>query len=236
MHLLTLEVAAGEAFPAHDHDHHELLWAPSGVLEINVDQQRWVVPPTAALWIPAGMSHALISPRPTELHCLFEQPDRCPISWPTPTVLGVNALARELLRELGANHLHGGAQGRARLLLFELLQPHGHAALSLPMPTDARARTIADGILATPGDPRGLRDWAPVFGTSVRTLSRAFVDGTGLAFTQWRTHARLQASLLLLADHTPVQQVAGLVGYSTTGSFITAFRRHFGHTPTAHPT
>lgn len=234
MEVLTLEVDAAEVFPAHDHQQHELLWAAGGTLEVEIEGRRWVLSPTEAMWIPAGVVHAATVARATVLTCVFEDPPRCPLVWDEPTVARVTPLVRELLGYLGSEDTRRGPRSRSRLLLLELLEPVGHAGLALPLPRDGRARTIAEGLLAAPGDPRGLDDWARVFGTSVRTLTRAFVDGTGMAFTQWRTQARLQASLAMLADQVPVQEVAGRVGYASAASYIAAFRRQFGHTPASH--
>lgn len=230
--VLALEVEANESFVTHHHDEHELLWASAGTTEVVVGDERWVLPATQAIWIPAGVTHAVTVTRSARLHCAFEAPDRCPVAWQEPTVVVVDGLARELLSAMAGDALPPAARGRARLLLHDVLGADPVGAASLPLPVEPRARTIAEGLLAAPGDPRGLEDWSTVFGTSVRTLTRAFVEGTGLTFSEWRTHARLQASLVLLADRVPVREVAGRVGYATPGSFTTAFRRQFGRTPT----
>jgi hypothetical protein len=44
---------AGWWFGEHVHRRHQLLWTPSGV----IGDDRWVLPPTRALWIPAGVAH-----------------------------------------------------------------------------------------------------------------------------------------------------------------------------------
>jgi len=51
---------------------------------------------------------------------------------------------------------------------------------------------------------------------------------------QWRTHARLQASIALLSDGHTVARVADRVGYATPSAFVTAFRRATGSTPAAY--
>ena len=48
---------------------------------------------------------------------------------------------------------------------------------------------------------------------------------------RWRTLARLQAALSMLAAGDPVGRVAGRVGYDTPSAFVAAFRRETGQTP-----
>ena len=67
--------------------------------------------------------------------------------------------------------------------------------------------------------------------TSASTLRRAFVTETGLTFSEWRTRARLDAALPLLAARVSVGQVACQVGYASRSGFVDAFRRQFGHPP-----
>ena len=71
-------------------------------------------------------------------------------------------------------------------------------------------------------------------GSSPRTLLRLFVTETGLTFSQWRAHARLQAGISSLAEGRPVASVAGQVGYATPSAFVAAFRRVTGYTPAAY--
>lgn len=66
---------------------------------------------------------------------------------------------------------------------------------------------------------------------SSRTLSRRFVDETGLTFTAWRQRARLMRSLEMLAADVPVNTIALELGYSTASVYISLFSRTFGQTP-----
>ncbi len=83
------------------------------------------------------------------------------------------------------------------------------------MPTDPRALDVAQALTANPADRRPLSAWGREVGASARTLTRAFVNDTGVTFTRWRTALRLQAALPQLAAREPVANVASLVGYET---------------------
>src|SRR5581483_4429474 len=107
-------------------------------------------------------------------------------------------------------------RSRAEALLFDLLLPLRIATIDVRVPSDPRARDVAEALLADPADPRTLHEWGHAVGASGRTLARTFLSDTGLPFGRWRTLVRLQASLSHLAAHVPVSAVASLVGYRTT--------------------
>jgi len=102
------------------------------------------------------------------------------------------------------------------------------------MPTDDRAKRVADGIAADPADGRTLAEWGHAVGASERTLARAFLAETGVSFGRWRTLLRVQTALHALADGAPVGNVARRVGYESDSAFVQAFRRETGVTPTAY--
>ena len=52
-----------------------------------------------------------------------------------------------------------------------------------------------------------------------------------MSFGSWRTRARLMFRLRLLAQGTPVTNVAMEAGYESTSAFIAMFKRQLGTTP-----
>jgi AraC-like DNA-binding protein len=228
---LTVDLAADGGFDRHSHPHHQLALAASGTLVMAVDDTAWVLPPTRALWIPAGIPHSVATDGVTRMLSIYFAPDGCPLDWPRPTVVEAGGLLGELVARLADTQLDEGARRRAEAVLWDLMAPAPAAALSLRMPGDERARRVADGILADVADDRTLAAWGHEVGASARTLARLFVAGTGLTFARWRTHARLAAALRLLAAGESVGAVAHRVGYGTPSAFVAAFRRGLGTTP-----
>jgi AraC-like DNA-binding protein len=96
------------------------------------------------------------------------------------------------------------------------------------------ALDVARGLLADPADGRSLAHWGREVGASDRTLTRAFLAGTGIPFSRWRTAVRLRAALPHLASGEPISVVADRVGYQTASAFVAAFRRETGLTPGAY--
>ncbi len=228
--LTSFPMDRGQKFDHHVHDRHQLAWASSGILTVEVANRAWVLPSTQALWIPAGVEHASLAVRSAVLEGIYIDPAGSAHGWSTPTVVAISPLARHLIRHL-ATDLDDTRRARAETVLLDVLEPIDKTTLELPIPVDARARTVADLLLADPSDQRSLDELGRQVGASARTLLRLFLAETALPFNQWRTHARLHAAMPYLAEGKPVAAVARRVGYATASSFIAAFHRVTGHTP-----
>jgi AraC-like DNA-binding protein len=224
-------LGAGAWFPAHRHPQHQLSWASRGAIGVVVGARHFVLPPTRALWIPAGTTHLTGATRDAELHSLYVPPDRPDIGRGGPVPVAVDGLLVALAAHLARPDLAPAARRRAEGVVMDGLRPLPDAPIDLPDPADDRARAVAAALHADPADPRGLGAHAAAAGTSRRTLSRLFVRDTGLTFEAWRTRLRLRAGLILLADGAPVSRAAHAVGYATPSAFLAAFRRVTGTTP-----
>jgi len=226
----NLELAAGTWFPWHEHEQHQLVWAPRGVVAVNVGDAHWVLPPTRALWLPAGVRHRTGASGRARLLGIYADPASCPVGFPEPCLVLVRPVLRELLEYL-TGELDEDARTRAEAVVFDLLEPYETVPLTVPMPGDPRALAVANAVLADPADRRGLADFGDEVGASDRTLARLFLAECRMTFGRWRTQARLRASLPLLAADLPLEGVARRVGYSSPSAFVAAFRRAVGVTP-----
>ena len=221
----------------HHHAWGQLVHAMQGALWVRSGDSLWLVPPARALWMPAGVEHALTATGATRLAALYLTP-RLAGSMPTlPEVLELSALARALLAEIVDSVPIGRGDPRRRRLLWALLDALREAPpapYSLRLPLDARARSLAESWLAGQGDGERLADAGKRFGASVRTLQRAFAP-TGLRIAEWRSRARLLRSLGVAdeAQKRGVAIMADAAGYASVSAYTVAFRRAFGRTPGA---
>lgn len=229
--VATFPMPPGTRFEWHTHSDHQVAWSPEGVLTVLTDAGTYILPPTRALWIPARTPHETRASGVAILRSAYLRPARCPINWADPTPVVVTPLLAELISHLGSDQLPSAHRSRAETLLFDLLTPIHAATIDVDLPADARAREVAEALLADPADDRTLQAWGRHVGASSRTLARAFLSETGLSFGRWRTLIRLQAALPHLADGAAVSVVAGQVGYETTSAFVAAFRAQVGVTP-----
>lgn len=228
--VVSYDMATGERFAAHVHEEHQLVWAASGVVTVEIAGQFWVLPPTLALMVPAGFEHATSATQPTLMRGIYLGAAPSSIA-AQPTVVAVDDLLRSLLEHLTTGRLHGGTRQHAEALAHQLLRPVSVTTINVPMPGDHRLRAIAEHLLASPADDRSLAEWGRSIGAGERTLSRLFLAETGMTFARWRAQARLRAALVLLAEGTPVTRVAREVGYRSASSFVASFRQSTGCTP-----
>ncbi len=78
----------GTAFATHWHVFHQLAWSARGLLRIRSEQGTWLLPPSLALWIPAGLRHATESVGDAVMRSAYVDPGQSQkIEWPEPTVV-----------------------------------------------------------------------------------------------------------------------------------------------------
>ena len=230
--VVTFPMPAGLVFDWHTHDDHQLAWAASGVLTVRTEASAWVLPPTRALWIPAGLPHETLSAGAATMRSAYRP------AAPVPGQLAGADAGRGQPAAVRADRLPRESRPDARTsgrtprrCSLDLLQPVAMTTIEVRWPADDRGRKVADGLAAAPADGRTLAEWGHEVGASERTLARAFLTGTGLSFGRWRTLLRVQAALRLLAAGEPVGNVARRVGYDSDSAFVQAFRRETGLTP-----
>ncbi len=162
---------------------------------------------------------------------LWVTPNRYPLTWAVPTLVAADGLVSRLVVHLLAVGRDETRRELAEALLWDVLDPVPVTPLITTMPTDERARRVAERLRVDVTDSRTLAEWGRTVGASARTLARLFDAETGMSFGRWRTSARLAASLPLLAGGAGVGTVARLVGYAAASAYVAAFHREVGTTP-----
>lgn len=234
--VLTRWIGVPEAvrWPEHVHDVAELIWDTNGTVAVRIGARIWFVPPSMGLWLPTRTPHEVLAEAGASFACTWISAGEAEVvsRWAQPTLVTMGTIAREALRELGTPGLPRPVCDRLVAVAFDFVDDIGTAP-GLALPTDRRALIVAQALIDDPADDRQLTDWARIAHASVRTLSRLFVNETGLTFAAWRAELRLRHSLSLLAKGHPVAAVAERVGYDSASAFSAAFRRTIGHSPGA---
>lgn len=218
----------------HSHPWVQLSYAIQGVLEVQTANARYVAPPQRAVWVPAGLEHQVSSSSRTEMRSLYI--DCSVVGWAPPVcrVLAVSPLLRELINafsDLPAEYDENADGGRLAHVLLDQLSVAREVDLVLPIPHDKRLQQLCLSLQENPEQHATLADWSTHLQVSERTLSRLFLQDTGLTFRAWRQRLRLLGALAPLEQGERVTDVALGCGYDSVSAFIAAFRQHFGATP-----
>jgi AraC-like DNA-binding protein/quercetin dioxygenase-like cupin family protein len=230
---LAVTYRDGERIDRHSHAWAQLIYAASGTMRVATDEAAWLVPPTRAIWVPARVPHEIHMRGQTAMRTLYVSPQAAAALPPACRALEVSPLLRELVLHIVGGMLRTDVGEDARLcgVLLDLLAKSETTPLGLPLPQDARARRLAERLLADPATPAPLADLAREAAASVRTLQRLFAAETGLSIEAWRTRARLQHGLVQLTAGASVTAAGLDAGYASPSAFIAAFKAAFGVTP-----
>jgi AraC-like DNA-binding protein len=218
----------------HDHPWAQLVYGRSGVMRVATPGASWLIPPTRAIWLPAGRPHEIQMRGVVALRTLYLAPEIVTNLPSQAAALEVAPLLAELiLHILNIGMLDPAFAPHVRLagVLTDLIYSARCEDLSLPLPSDRRALALAERVQANPHDKSNLASLARTTGSSLRTLQRLFPRETGLSLEAWRHKARMIHAVAKLAAGVPVTAAALDCGYESASAFITAFRRQFGATP-----
>ncbi|SHE57591.1 helix-turn-helix transcriptional regulator [Vibrio gazogenes] len=218
------------------HQHHkaQLIYSVRGILNCEVEDGVWIVPPQCAVWIPGNLPHSSRGAGETECYCLFVEPDAAPDLPKTCCTISVSPLLRELLLKVaGFPKLYelGSREDRLIATLLDELAAAPVENLHLPMPHDPRLRHLAEMLLADPTDKTLKGDWATRIGMSERNMSRLLLNEIGMSFGRWRRQLHVILALQRLTKGESVQTVALELGYENASGFVTMFRKAVGKPP-----
>ncbi|MFE4698443.1 AraC family transcriptional regulator [Streptomyces sp. NPDC056738] len=220
----------------HEHRRAQVLYAATGVMRVETDDDDWTIPTARAVLIPPMTRHQ-VTMTGVSTRSLYIEPAAAPWFPRRCQAVDVSALLRALILEavemepLYTEHSRDAAI--ATLVLHELknLTP---LPLDVPLPSHPGLRALCEDFLRKPAIHDAPGRWCAVLDVSERTLARLFLRGTGLSFSQWRQRACILHSLRHLSAGMPVTRVAGLLGYENPAAYTAAFKKLLGRPPTAY--
>ncbi|MEI9991828.1 MAG: helix-turn-helix transcriptional regulator [Rhizomicrobium sp.] len=226
--------SSGHVLAPHAHPWGQLIYAISGTMQVAAGNTLWLVPPTRALWAPAGVTHAIEMRGAVAMRTIYVPAARAEALPRTVHAIDIAPLLREMivhivglrmLRAEEASHRHLAA------VFLDLVAAAPSLPLFVPMPEDSRAAAVARLLRDDPAREDGIEALARQVGASVRTLQRVFREETGLRFVEWRQRLRLLHAIALLEQGASVTEAGAAAGYASTSAFIAAFRQQMGDTP-----
>ncbi len=218
----------------HQHHRAQLIYSVRGILNCEIEDGVWIVPPQCAIWIPGNLPHSARGSGETECHCLFVNPDATANLPRTCCTISVSPLLRELLLKVASFPELYEPGGREDRLIASLLDELGEAPvedLHLPMPREPRLRRLVEMMLSDPTEKTSKAVWAQRIGMSERSMSRLLLQEIGISFGRWRRQLHVILALQRLAKGESVQTVALELGYESASGFVTMFRKAVGSPP-----
>lgn len=230
-----IDMPAGYQGPLHHHTWYQLMYASSGVLNVEYQNQIMLVPPQKAVWLPPNCNHRVRVPVGAHFHSVYFRPDVVTELGSESKVLSITPLVRELILSVGEmtqfDQVLDDKGLRLTKVLIDQLSLQADSALSLLMPSDKRLSKLVSHIIQTPSDSTSIEGWALRLGLSSRTISRIFNREVGMGFKEWRQKVRLLAAINLLEQGLSVTQVALEIGYQSPSAFTHAFKQVFDIAP-----
>ncbi|MBK4738513.1 AraC family transcriptional regulator [Noviherbaspirillum pedocola] len=232
---LASSYPAGAFIPPHHHARAQLIFGVQGVMTVQAGEGLWVVPSSHALWVPAGVEHAIRMSGQVEMRTVYIDQAQMQHAFEECQVLFVSPLLRELiLRAMHIPRLYDerGMDGRIMQLILDevvLLRPQ---PLGLRMPRDARLLRLCERLLGNLSDSPSISQLGMEVGLSERSIIRLFPKETGMSLGRWQMQARLMKAFELFDKGHSVTYVALELGYSSPTAFTKMFRRWMGVAPT----
>ena len=224
----------GHVLAPHAHPWGQLIYAVSGTMQVLAANTLWLVPPTRALWAPAGTVHAIEMRGATAMRTIYVPVEHAADLPAQSHAIEVAPLLREIILHIvGLRMLRAGVPAHRHMaqVFLDLVCAAPSLPLFVPMPRDARAATVARRLQDDPARDEGIDALARRAGASVRTLERLFRDETGMRLVEWRQRLRLLQAIAQLEQGASVTATGAAAGYASTSAFIAAFRQQMGETP-----
>ena len=246
LELLTLEnlprevfvrqqyMPAKHYFPAHKHKWHQLVYATSGVLIVDVIGKRLFIPPENAVWLPCGCRHSVSTEYGAELKSLYIDGKYQQLPTDKSLVLKISAIMKALIIEISTFDIEysiSGYEEQVISLMLSTLPRLEHVKDHLPWPTSVELLKMCSQLYKQPGDKKTTLMLAESLAMSKRTLERKFHRETGMTLQAWSLRLRFLKAIELLTVGHSITNISLDLGYSSPSPFIYMFRNISGMSP-----
>ena len=229
--VLAKKHLRGRQLKKHAHSSDQLLFATSGLMQVQTDHGQWTVPPQRALWIPAGVVHSVVVLSDTEMQTVYFSGSEESSEGGQVQALVTSALLRELILALFDGKHNVMTQQVMVNLLQQIVPTCEKLRCYLTLPRHPLLLEATTWFMSNRLWDLSLADAAEKVGMSERSFTRHFSADVGGSFRQWRQQARIVGSMDRLTAGDPVKQVADLAGFASASSYIVAFKHVTGCTP-----
>lgn len=228
------QMPADAAYPHHRHQWGEFVYAFSGVMEVRLATEHYLIPPQYGLWLPPDVDHTGMNRQEASFCSVYVMPQRAVRMPAQVCALTVSPLLHGLLEHLRQTPpalAQGASHERLLQVVLDQLEVAPVSGSYLPTSSDPLLAPVLQALEAAPGDPRSVAEWAAFAHTTERTLMRRCQSQLGMTLAEWRQRLRTVKAMALLEAGEKVEHIAQDLGYASTSAFIAMFRRLTGATP-----
>ncbi|ALJ04123.1 AraC family transcriptional regulator [Pseudalgibacter alginicilyticus] len=219
---------------SHSHPRAQLLYATTGVMNVVVNNQIWVVNPLQGLWIPGGVEHQVSFQKNVKLYSVFIDPSFTDGLPKTTFSFDISSFLKQLLfKIISFNTVDTVSISEKRIMMVfldevTLIQP---SITFLPTTNHVRLKNVVQLLLNDVASKQTIEYYAEISCMSSRNLSRLFIKELGMNFSDWRIRLKLLEAIKRLGEQQSVKEIAFDLGYESSSSFIYMFKKYLGKTP-----
>lgn len=225
----------------HQHARHQLLYAESGSMQLEVAGGRWLLPPRRAAWIRAGVRHRVETRGHLALRAVVLDPSLTAGPAAACLIVDMEPVAREMVRyamRWGPDRSpEDPVAGPFFAALAALVEDWARTPrpFLLPVPQSEALLAATEYARAHLDEEPDLDEVAARAHVSARTLARRFAAELHLSWRDYLQRARLLRAMERLASpDAQVTAVAFEVGFRSPAAFSRAFKDFTGETPVAY--
>jgi AraC-like DNA-binding protein len=229
--VMATSLAAGSARAMPAMRRQCILLVDTGVIAVRLGASNWVCAAGTALSVPSGRTAELIAQGTSRVLAAFFVPSRKSAAGVQRVVATdlVRALVQALAELPHPTPPSMRSRRLGRLLADELCFIES-TPIQLPWPREPRLIRLCDSVQSDLSRTMPLPEAAAIAGMSLRTLSRRFVQETGMSLAQWQRAARLTVALTEVAKGESIYSAAAASGFGTASSLCATFKRVTGTT------
>ncbi|MED7789559.1 helix-turn-helix transcriptional regulator [Francisella sp. 19X1-34] len=218
----------------HYHEQAQLMYCSKGIIEAQVSEKIFLVPPTNAIWIPGNVPHGSLSKNPVNFRSIYFCTKKFANLPKKVQVISISPLLRELILEVC--NFKGEDLSLEQNNIIAVIIDQLHSAKPqdyiLEIPDINIIKSIYKYVIENLSEALLIEQVAKHFAMSSKTLTRLFQKHVGMTFEQWKQQVKiLEAISLLSQEVTTTTQVAQALGYSSDSAFIHRFKKVTGKTP-----
>lgn len=219
---------------SHSHPRAQLLYGTSGVMNVVVENQIWVVNPLQGLWISGDVEHQVTFQKNVNLYSVFIDPSVTENLPKTSFSFDISVFLKQLLfKIISFDNIETISPSQQRIMnvFLDEVSVIVPSSTFLPTSNHIKLEKIVSLLMHDVTSKYTLDYYADLSSMSTRTLSRLFIKELGMNFSDWRTRLKLLEAIKRLGEKQSIKEIAFDLGYETTSAFIFMFKKNLGKTP-----